>query len=120
MELRLLSSGIDSLDVSVRGAVRTDLWDALEDARQRAQDDGPDRFWALGRKLTGFAFGQRGAAVYCRVYDKTTEVRKRGLSWLPDLWGDREADVPVWRIEFELRRPVLVQHGLRAVDEVLA
>lgn len=27
------------------------------------EDDGPDRFWALGRKLTGFAFGQRGAAV---------------------------------------------------------
>lgn len=39
---------------------------------------------------------------------------------MPDLWGDREADEPVWRIEFELRRPVLVQHGLRAVDEVLA
>lgn len=84
------------------------------------EDDGRDRFWALGRKLTGFAFGQRGAAVYCRVYDKTTEIRRRGLSWLPDLWGDREADAPVWRVEFELRRPVLVQHGLRAVDEVLA
>ena len=41
MGIRVLSSGIDSLDVSVRGTVRSDLWDVLEDARQRAQDAGP-------------------------------------------------------------------------------
>lgn len=73
----------------------------------------------LGRDLTGFDFGRRGGSVYVRIYDKTIEIRRRGLSWLPDLWGMRRADEPVWRIEFELRRPVLVEHGLRAVDEVL-
>lgn len=73
----------------------------------------------LGRDLTGFDFGRRGGSVYVRIYDKTIEIRRRGLSWLPDLWGPRRADEPVWRIEFELRRPALVEHGLRGVDEVL-
>ncbi len=57
--------------------------------------------------------------MYVRIYDKTTEIRRRGLSWLPDLWGDREADEPVWRVEAEVRRQGLVDLQLRAVDDVL-
>lgn len=94
-------------------------------SRQRSghplgQDESAERFWCLGRDLTGFDFGRRGGAVYVRIYDQTTEIRRRGLSWLPDLWGEREAEEPVWRVEFELRRPILVDLGLRTVDDVLA
>jgi hypothetical protein len=45
---------------------------------------------------------------------------ERGVSWLPDLWGDPSADEPVWRVEFQCRRPVLVDFSLRTVDEALA
>lgn len=84
------------------------------------EEEGTERFWCLGRELTGFDFGRRGGPVYVRIYDKTTEIRRRGLSWLPDLWGDREADEPVWRVEAEVRRQGLVDLQLRAVEDVLA
>ncbi len=77
------------------------------------EEDGSERFWCLGRELTGFDFGRRGGPVYVRIYDKTTEIRRRGLSWLPDLWGGREADEPVWRVEAEVRRRGLVDLQLR-------
>lgn len=38
-----------------------------------------------GTKLAGFMFGKD--AMVARIYDKTAQVRKQGLSWLPDLWG---------------------------------
>jgi hypothetical protein len=73
----------------------------------------------FGRRTTGFVFGRKD--LMCRVYDKTTEIRRRGgVSWLPDLWGAISADEPVWRVEFQVRRPVLVEFGLREVAETLA
>lgn len=71
------------------------------------EQEGSERFWCLG-------------SVYVRIYDQTTEIRRRGLSWLPDLWGDREADEPDWRVEAEVRRQGLVDLQLPAVDDVLA
>jgi hypothetical protein len=55
-----------------------------------------------------------------RVYDKTVEIRRRGLSWLPDLWGTDGRDDPIWRLEFQYRRAVLVEFNLRTVGDVLA
>ena len=36
-----------------------------------------------------------------RLYDKTAEIALRGVTWLHDLWGEREAEAPVWRLEFQ-------------------
>ncbi len=80
----------------------------------------PDRIYASATGLTGLDFGRRGAGVYVRIYDKTTEIGRRGLAWLPDLWGPVRAPGAVWRVEAELRRPALVEHGLRTAEEVLA
>jgi hypothetical protein len=55
-----------------------------------------------------------------RIYDKTVEIRRRGLSWLPDLWGTDGRDDPVWRLEFQYRRAVLVEFNLSTVGDVLA
>jgi hypothetical protein len=77
-----------------------------------------DQVFAMGRRVTGFVFGT-GSSLLCRIYDKTREIRRRKETWLVDLWGQPVADEPVWRIEFQIRRPVLVDHGLRTVDEVL-
>jgi hypothetical protein len=77
-----------------------------------------DQAFAWGRRLTGFMFGRD--AVVARLYDKTAEIRRQGVSWLPDLWRDADEAQPVWRLEFQFRRPVLVEFHLRSVDEVLA
>jgi hypothetical protein len=77
--------------------------------------------FATGHRLTGFRFGA-GGALMVRVYDKTVEIGRRGLAWLPDLWGDRRSEAPVWRIEAQFKRAALVDFNppLRSVDEVLA
>ena len=78
-----------------------------------------DGFHTFGRRTTGFVFGRK--VLSCRIYDKTTQIRQRGgVSWLPDLWGEHSSDEPVWRVEFQIRRPVLVDFGLRTVGETLA
>jgi hypothetical protein len=74
-----------------------------------------------GHRLTGFRFGA-GGALMVRVYDKTVEIGRRGLAWLPDLWGERRSDESVWRIEAQFKRAALVDFNppLRTVDEVLS
>jgi hypothetical protein len=74
--------------------------------------------FASGRRVTGFMFG-RGALV-ARLYDKTEEIRARGTSWLRDLWGERDDDHAVWRVEFQFRREALAEFNLRTVADVLA
>ena len=91
----------------------------LDDDQAEAQVQA-DRVYASARGLTGLDFGRRGAGVYVRIYNKTMEIGRRGLAWLPDLWGRERLAGAVWRVEAELRRPVLVEHGLGTADEVLA
>lgn len=71
-----------------------------------------------GARLTGFMFGK--AALVGRIYDKTVEIQRHGVSWLPDLWGTDGRREPVWRIEFQYRREALTDFNLRGIDDVLA
>ena len=60
-------------------------------------------------------------ALVARLYDKTAEIRKHGVSWLPDLWGeDFTPGSTVWRLEFQFRREALTEFHFRTVDEVVA
>ena len=69
-------------------------------------------------RLTGLMFGRD--ALVARLYDKTQEIRRRGISWLPDLWGVDDQSGPVWRLEFQFRRKVLVEFHLRSLEDSLA
>ena len=85
--------------------------------RHRAAFDR--QLFQSGSRLDGFQFGKD--ALLARLYDKTAEVRKHGVSWLPDLWGDDY--VPgstVWRLEFQFRREALTEFHFNTVDEVIA
>jgi hypothetical protein len=86
--------------------------------RARKAFNEHDQAFAWGRRLTGFMFGRD--AVVARLYDKTAEIRGRGVSWLPDLWSNAHESIAVWRLEFQFRRRVLVEFHLRTVDEILA
>ena len=72
-----------------------------------------------GPGCQGFMFGRD--ALVARIYDKTAQIRKDGISWLPDLWGENlDPGAPVWRVEFQFRREAIADFQARTVDEVIA
>src|SRR5215472_11739982 len=86
--------------------------------RNRRGFEERNEAFTVGDRLTGLMFGRD--ALVARLYDKTQEIRRRGISWLPDLWGIDTQSGPVWRLEFQFRRKVLVEFDLRGVEDTLA
>jgi hypothetical protein len=75
-----------------------------------------EEVFVTGRRLTGFVFGKGGLAA--RIYDKTEECRKKGNSWLRELWHGGDPGLPVWRLEFQFRRLVLSEFHLQGIADV--
>ncbi len=54
--------------------------------------------------------------IVLRVYDKVAEIRQEsGKVWLYTLWG-QESDV--WRIEWQVRKPILKGFGIRTFEQL--
>jgi hypothetical protein len=71
-----------------------------------------------GRRFTGFTFGRD--AIVARLYDKSAEIVHSGKDWMRVIWGDRlDPSIPVWRVEFQLRRAVLAECLLNDPEEVV-
>lgn len=76
---------------------------------------------AVNEKFTGWSIGL-GGKISCRLYNKLIEIHTSVRTDLIPLWkaaGWQEGE-PVWRIEFQLMRDVLAEHGLISLDTVLA
>jgi hypothetical protein len=76
---------------------------------------------AVSEKFTGWSIGL-GGKISCRLYNKLLEIQSSGRTDLLPLWkavGRKEGE-PVWRVEFQLMREVLGQHGLVCLSSVLA
>jgi hypothetical protein len=58
-------------------------------------------------------FGRFGGALYCRVYDKTAEIKKSGKTYLEDTWkaAGWSGDGAVARVEFSLSGEFLKAAG---------
>lgn len=71
--------------------------------------------------FSGWSIGL-GGVISARLYDKTLEIQKSGKTYLHDIWTQSGWDgiSKVWRLEFQLRRDVLVELGLVGLDKVLA
>lgn len=72
-------------------------------------------------QFSGWVIGA-GGHISGRLYDKTLEIaQKKHKTYLLDLWASagRNPDLPVWRLEFQLRREVLGQLGIRSFDGLL-
>jgi hypothetical protein len=85
----------------------------LKRAKKRATYEDSD-------VLTGVAFGL-GGDLSCRLYNKLEELAQSGKLYLLELWqatGWNGID-PVWRLEFQLRRPVLQQLSAPTLPELL-
>lgn len=76
--------------------------------------------YAEGELFTGWTVGA-GGVLMARLYEKLIESKKRGKDYLHGLWRQAGWDgaQPVWRLEFEFRRELLVQLGLDGVSSVM-
>jgi len=54
--------------------------------------------------------------IVLRVYDKVAEIgQESGKVWFFELWGREDH---VWRIEWQVRKPVLRRFGIRTIDDL--
>jgi hypothetical protein len=72
-----------------------------------------------GSRFTGFRIGKQD--MVARLYDKTQEIRSTSKEWVQEIWtgAGYEMTQPVWRLEFQIGRQVLVETDLRQANEVL-
>jgi len=69
--------------------------------------------------LETFYFGGKASPIQLRIYDKAKEVKQGGTKfWFLDIWGVDECR-DVWRVEFQMRRPVLREFGINSIDDLL-
>ena len=72
-------------------------------------------------QFSGWVIGA-GGPISSRLYDKTLEIKqKKHKAYLLDLWmrAGMVSDLPVWRQEFQLRREVLDQLGIRSFSGLM-
>lgn len=82
--------------------------------------EGVDSYSRKGR-FSGWVIGA-GGQISGRLYDKTLEIaQKNHKPYLLDLWAraGRNSELPVWRLEFQLRREVLDQLGIRSFTSLI-
>lgn len=68
--------------------------------------------------LETFYAGAPGGDIRLRIYDKGKEIAKKGKLWFLPLWGKESPDC-IWRIEFQIRRPVLKDFGINTLENLL-
>jgi len=79
------------------------------------------KYWHR-RALSGFSIGL-GGNLSARLYDKTLELITKSFKfYLHDLWAQAgwRRDQKVWRMEFQVRRPVLKELAINTLAELLA
>jgi hypothetical protein len=69
-----------------------------------------------GSAVTGFQIGK--GSIQARIYNKTLEVLRKGKEWRSPLWHI-EKSTPIWRVEFQFRRPSLSARGIDSFEDLL-
>lgn len=98
--------------------VRMDLFNPLESWVTRTQSI--DLHYRYGQ-FSGWSFGL-GSDVSARLYDKTLEIEKKSKKfYMHDLWraAGWDGEKPVWRMEFQVKRDVLVELGVLKIEHLL-
>lgn len=73
-----------------------------------------DSQYREGKKVQTFSFGK--GDIVLRVYDKVAEIQQQSNKvWFYLLW---ERDKDVWRIEWQIRKPILREHDIRTFDDL--
>ena len=78
-----------------------------------------DQTWHTpGGCLETAYIGAPGAPLLLRIYDKGKEIIVKRKEWFTELWQEEDLK-DIWRIEFQLRRPVLKQFGIDSMDDLI-
>jgi hypothetical protein len=75
-----------------------------------------------GDVCTGFQFGNRKSkGFFGRLYDKTADMARNNSDWMKDSWSDDyNPALPVYRMEFEIKREAIRQFQVSTPADVLA
>ena len=70
-------------------------------------------------QFTGYTFGM-GGRLSSRLYNKTLEIEKSGKDYFLPLWkeGGWDGESTVWRLEYQFKREVLNEIGIRTVQDL--
>lgn len=69
--------------------------------------------------FSGWSIGL-GGVMSARLYNKSLEIISSGKGWIVPLWQSVGwQGKTVWRLEFEIKRELLVEKGLRKLSDVL-
>lgn len=73
------------------------------------------------RKFNAWCFGSKKSDVYCRIYNKSLEIRdkKNKKDWFYKIWGlDPKVAPDVWRCEFEVNRTFLKNCSINTLGDL--
>lgn len=72
-----------------------------------------------GSRFSGFSFGRSGI-ISGRLYDKALEIERSQKTFFFPLWaeGGWLGELPVWRLEFQLRRSALKELGVNSTHDL--
>jgi len=75
----------------------------------------------ISRAFTGYSFGL-GGDMSARLYDKTKELEESKKDYLKKIWADKgwDGESTVWRLEFQFKRSVLIEHEAGTVEALLS
>ncbi len=100
------------------------MWSVVRGGEGYPGDDetGNGAFWDRGKRLTGIASGKSNN-LRLNMYDKVRQVKKKGLTWVFDMW-ERSAAYAVgadtWRAELQFGRSLLHDRGVESLDDLIA
>ncbi len=74
-----------------------------------------------GNNINSITFSNRKNPMYCRIYNKTLEIREKSKKfWFYDIWKKYDLDVEnVWNVEFEMKSEILRKFSIDTVSQVL-
>lgn len=74
----------------------------------------------IDRLFTGYSIGL-GGDISARLYDKTLEIKETGKDYMLDIWAAHgwNRQGTVYRLEFQVERKVLGEHGCKTIPDLM-
>lgn len=77
-----------------------------------------DQSYTQGKLFSGFSVGRGN--VHARIYNKSLEINSSQKNWFQEIWYSNGwlNETVVWRVEFQVRRPVLKEMKINSFDDL--
>jgi len=78
--------------------------------------------YAVKEGFSGWSIGMGSGSMGARLYNKIFEIIASNKGYLVPLWNESGWDqqTPIWRLEFEFKRDILVQFDVQVFSQTLA